>query len=301
MGFGRSLRADAEEASGGGRKVRGACAPRSKVLTDEEFVRLSAFIYEKAGIHIPARKKILFSRRIWRRVRATGLASPAEYLRFFFTADGMEQELTELLDAVTTNTTSFYREPHHYEFLRSVVLPQWRRLKLQRPMAIWSAGCSVGMEPYTLSMVLSEFQAQHLDFQFHITATDISARALRLARRAAYSREDVKNLPQYLKSAYLLEEQRGARTRVRVHPTICSKVKFKRLNFKEDFHFHNSMDLIFCRNVVIYFDRPMQELLFTRLCRYLSTGGYLCIGQTETLAWLDLPLEQAAHTIYRRI
>jgi chemotaxis protein methyltransferase CheR len=156
------------------------------------------------------------------------------------------------------------------------------------------------MEPYTLAMVLSEFEERNPGFRFSILATDISSTVLETAVRAVYTLEHVETIPQNLKRKYLLRSKDKTKRLVRVVPEIRRLVRFRRLNFMEDFNFREKMDIIFCRNVIIYFDRPTQEVLLSKFCDNLRQGGNLFIGHSESLAGMALPLQQIAPTIYRR-
>jgi chemotaxis protein methyltransferase CheR len=209
-----------------------------------------------------------------------------------------------MIDAVTTNKTDFFREPKHFDYLVRSALPE---LLQARPSAVlktfrfWSAGCSTGAEPYTLGMVLSEFAESATGFEYTIIATDISRRVLEEANAGIYTEEMVAPIPLPLRKKYLLRSKNPQENAVRISSGIRSKVRFGRLNFMEDsFGLRQNVDVIFCRNVLIYFDRSTQEQVVNRLCRHLHTGGYLFIGHSETLNGLSVPLTQIYPTIYRR-
>jgi len=230
------------------------------------------------------------------------MGSHDEYCEYLFSPQGMNDELPNLVDVVTTNTTDFFREPKHFEMLSGKVLPElYARRNSSSNINIWSAGCSSGEEPYTLSMVLSEFGRLNPGFTFSILATDISTQVLRMAVRATYPETKIGPIPTECRKRYLLRSKDRAKKVVRIAPDARSHVRFRRLNFMEEFTFNGQLDVIFCRNVVIYFDRETQETLFSRFCRKLAPGGYLFIGHSESLAGMDLPLEVVAPTVYRRI
>jgi Methylase of chemotaxis methyl-accepting proteins len=266
------------------------------------FDRFSEFIKSELGIKMPPSKKTLLEARLQKRLRELGMGSHEEYCEYLFSPRGMDEELVKLVDVVTTNTTDFFREPKHFDILSNRVLPSvCERCGTGREVKVWSAGCSSGEEPYTLAMVLSEFARTNQGFRFNILATDISTHVLRLAVRAIYPEGKIGPIPQEYRKRYLLRSKDRTRQLVRIGPEARSHVRFRRLNFMEDFSFDGQLDIIFCRNVVIYFDRQTQETLFSRFCRKLAVGGYLFIGHSESLAGMDLPLEPIAPTVYKRI
>lgn len=271
-------------------------------MNDRIFERFSEFIKAELGIKMPASKKTLLEARLQKRLRDLNMANHEAYCEYLFSPQGMEMELVNLVDVVTTNTTDFFREPKHFDLLLSTVLPQlFARGGQGRNVNIWSAGCSSGEEPYTLSMVLGEFARQNPGFTYSILATDISTQVLRMAVRAVYPESKIGPIPQEYRKRYLLRSKDRTRRLVRIGPEARSHVRFRRLNFMEDFSFDGQLDIIFCRNVVIYFDRATQESLFTRFCRKLTPGGFLFIGHSESLAGMNLPLEPVAPTVYRKI
>lgn len=271
-------------------------------MDDRIFERFSEFIKTELGIKMPASKKTLLEARLQKRLRELCIGSHEEYCDYLFSPQGMEEELVNLVDVVTTNTTDFFREPRHFALLLEMVLPKlFSRLGAGRRLNLWSAGCSSGEEPYTLAMVLNEFARQNTGFAFKILATDISTQVLRMAVRAVYPESKIEPIPEEYRKRYLLRSKDRTRRLVRIGPEARSHVRFRRLNFMEDFSFDDQLDIIFCRNVVIYFDRQTQEKLFSRFCRKLLPGGYLFIGHSESLTGMDLPLEPVAPTVYKRV
>jgi len=271
-------------------------------MDDRIFERFSEFIKSELGIKMPAAKKTLLEARLQKRLRELCIGSHEEYCEYLFSPQGMEEELVNLVDVVTTNTTDFFREPKHFSLLLEHVLPTLFACPgSARRVNLWSAGCSSGEEPYTLAMVLSEFARLNPGFAFNILATDISTQVLRMAVRAVYPESKIGPIPQEYRKRYLLRSKDRTRRLVRIGPEARGHVRFRRLNFMENFTFAEELDIIFCRNVVIYFDRQTQEKLFSRFCRKLLPGGYLFIGHSESLAGMDLPLEPVAPTVYRRV
>ena len=273
-------------------------------LSDRDFSRFSEFIYSECGIRMPPAKKTMLEARLQKRLRKLGIPNFHDYADYLFSKEGTEQELVHLIDVVTTNKTDFFREPGHFDHLVAHALPELIRTKgagVRRPLAIWSAGCSSGEEPYTLSMVLSEFAEREPGFSFSILATDICTTVLDKAKMAIYDEERVEPVPPVLRHKYLLRGKGERRGLVRIAPELRSRVKFRRLNFMDaDFGMREQMDIIFCRNVIIYFDKQTQECLLNKFCRHLVPGGYLFMGHSETLSGLDVPVEQVASTIYRK-
>lgn len=272
-------------------------------LSDRTFGRFSSLIYDEVGIMLPAAKKIMLEARLNKRLKACGFKSFEDYADFVFSDEGRAKELVSLIDVVTTNKTDFFREPAHFEFLAKIAIPSLidaHETGLKSPFRIWSAGCSSGEEPYTMSMVLSEFAATRPGFQASILATDISTAVLAKARNAIYAEDSVDPIPLHLKKKYLLKSKDREKPTVRIAPQQRSMVTFRRLNFMEEFGLPERMDVIFCRNVIIYFDKPTQERLLNRFHRQLVTGGYLFLGHSETISGLNVPLKQVASTVYRK-
>ena len=202
---------------------------------------------------MPPGKKTMLEARLQKRLRALGHDSYDRYCEYFFSSSGMQSELIHLLDVVTTNTTDFFREPKHFEFLAESILPKWHaRFAGARDMRFWSAGCSTGEEPYTLGMVLSEYASGTPGFRFAITATDISTRVLEHAMRAVYTMDKVDKVPMHYKRRYMLRSKDKSKGLARMGPELRRLVSFGRLNFMEPFTFDHKMDVIFCRNVMIF-------------------------------------------------
>ncbi|TAN44482.1 MAG: chemotaxis protein CheR [Nitrospirae bacterium] len=280
-----------------------ALSSRPAGMDDKDFHRLSCFIEEECGIKMPPSKKVMLESRLQKRLRMHGIQTFKEYCDFLFSPEGTQQEMVHMIDVVTTNKTDFFREPGHFEYLANKVLPELcsGRAAIARTFMVWSAGCSTGEEPYTLTMVLSEFKEKSPDFKFMILATDISTRVLDAARYGVYDEETVGPVPFEMKRKYLLRSKDRSKGLVRIIPELRSLVRFRRLNFMEgDFGMREPMDIIFCRNVIIYFDRKTQENLINRFCKHMRPGGHLFLGHSETINGLNVPLVQVAPTVYRR-
>lgn len=272
-------------------------------MGDGEFKRFSDLIQSEFGIKMPPTKKVLLQSRFQKRLRALGMQSYKEYCDYVFSEHGREQERTHLIDVVTTNTTHFFREPKHWDIMNNIVMPElWRRgIGRSAPLKMWSAGCSSGEEPYTLAMVLSEWASRHNGFDFSILATDISTEILQKAKRAVYSMEKADEIPMDMKKKYVLKSKNSAKPLIKIDAALRNKVRFQRLNFMENFRLQDQQDIIFCRNVVIYFDRDTQVVLFNKFCDNLKPGGYLFIGHSESLSGMQLPIKQVAPTVFQRL
>jgi len=274
---------------------------RTQPLPDREFRRLAEFIYAECGIKLPPTKKTMLEARLHKRLRTLNMESYSTYCDYLFSPKGQEAELISLIDTVTTNTTEFFREPKHFEILTQKVIPNFiERFGINTTLRLWSAGCSSGEEPYTLAVVLSEAMRLTPGFRFGILATDISTQVLKRAMNATYPIEKVQCVPMEQKKRYMLRGKNHCQGLVRFSPEIRSYIEFQRLNFMEEFSFDKLKHVIFCRNVIIYFDRKTQENLLGRFCNCLEPGGHLFIGHSESITGMDLPLTPVAPTVYRR-
>ncbi len=273
-------------------------------LSNENFRHISEFVRQMSGIKLPPTKKTLVEGRLRKRLRSLQMDSFAEYCDYLFSPEGLESECIHMIDMITTNKTDFFREPEHFNYLFKNVLPElYQRYGLgpKKRFTVWSAGCSSGEEPYTLAMVLSEFKVRYPDFKFSILATDISTRVLKKAVRGIYGHERIEPVPMPLRKKYLLKSKDKGENLVKIAPEVRSLVMFERLNFMDaEFRIRDPISVIFCRNVLIYFDRSTQEKLLSRFCKHLIPGGYLFTGHSETLQGMTLPLSNLATTVYRK-
>ncbi len=272
-------------------------------ISAHNFTRLCKLIYDEAGICLGPEKKTMLEARIKRRLKALDLTSYAEYCDYLFGRQGLKEEIVHLIDVVTTNKTDFFREPGHFNFLVDRALPEFvSRQDYGKQFLIWSAGCSTGEEPYTLAILLSEYALAHAGFRFRVLATDISTTVLAKAGLGVYSSEAAEAVPAMLRKKYFLRSRNRDANRVRVIPELRRLVEFRRINFMDSsFGFSDKADAVFCRNVIIYFDRPTQESILRKLCHHLLPGGYMFVGHSETLHDMDLPLAPIAPALYRRI
>jgi chemotaxis protein methyltransferase CheR len=281
-------------------------APRTAPATHDgiskrNFDQLANFIYNYSGIKMPPTKLTMLEGRLRRRLRATGKPTFEAYCQYLFKEGGLEHETIYLIDAVTTNKTDFFREPNHFTFMRNQALPDLIR-RGARGIRAWSSACSTGAEPYTMAMVLAEYAAQHSDINYQILATDLSTEVLDVAKRGIYPAEMIEPVPAELRQRYVMRAVERGRQEVRIVPRLRSKIGFGRLNLMDDsYAIGDPVQIIFCRNVMIYFDKETQAEVLSRLCDCLVPGGYLFIGHSETISGLDLPLKTVANTVFQRI
>jgi chemotaxis protein methyltransferase CheR len=273
-------------------------------LSDKDFRHLSEWIHTNIGVCMGPEKKTLMEGRVKKRMRHLKIPSFQQYCEFVFSTKGKGEEAPFLIDVVTTNKTDFFREPAHFEYLYQTALPKLAGRYgsgSRNTFRIWSAACSTGEEPYTLAMVLQEYVAGTSGWDYTILATDISRTVLEKAGQAVYQDETIQAVPVPLRKKYLLKSRDPRNSIVRIVPELRAKVQLRRLNLIADaFDISGEMDVIFCRNVMIYFDRATQEKLIRKFYQHLSGGGYLFIGHAESLSNLKTPFIYMAPTIYRK-
>ncbi len=261
------------------------------VLSDSEFSLFQKMIYDVAGIHLTAVKKTLVSGRLARRVKSLGLPSYGDYFQLLKKPGS--KEMQKAVDLLTTNETFFFREQKHFDFLREQILPQWdggmRRL--------WSAASSSGEEAYTLAMVMAE----HARFDsWEIVGTDISSRVVEKAQRGHYPIERADNIPRHLLSRYCLKGVGNQDGTFIMSDALRNRIRFCHANLKADLTSLSSFDVIFLRNVMIYFDQPTKQQIVARLLMQLKPGGYLMVGHSESLNGVTSMLNTVAPSIYRK-
>lgn len=266
-------------------------------MTDKDFQRIAGLASQYTGIVLGDHKRDMVYGRIARRVRKLNLNSFTSYLDYL--EANAQQELSNFINVITTNLTSFFRENHHFEYLMKNVLPEVKRKNGQsKRMRIWSAGCSSGQEPYSIAMTLNRFGISS-DWDVKILATDLDSEVLAKAQKAIYSSTDVDGLEESLiKNNF---QRNDSKKEVRVKDKVSQYIHFKRLNLLENWPMTGPFDFMFCRNVVIYFDKPTQKVLFNRYADLLNVGGYLFIGHSENLHGISDRFENLGNTIYRKI
>jgi chemotaxis protein methyltransferase CheR len=261
---------------------------------------LRSWIHAELGIMMPEQKHALLETRLQHRMRAIGLASLEAYGHYLETSPEAVAEVRELVSAVTTNTTNFFREPAQLDLLADTIVPAIVAADRFATVKVWSAGCSSGEEPYSIAMVLADLQSRYPGLDYAILATDISPRVLEYARRAIYPAEVVPAIPDPF-HRYLMPPLDPEKQVVRIRPELRGKVAFHELNFMDPHYAVAEMfDVIYFRNVAIYFDPPTQDAVVTKLCRYLKPGGYLLIGHSESLVGRNVPVRHLAPSIYQR-
>jgi len=265
-------------------------------LSEKEFQQIRNLAYARFGLDLRDGKQQLVAARLGKKMRQGGFPSFAEYYRHV-TADASGQALVELIDALTTNHTAFLREQAHFERLAEIVRAAPTRLP-----SIWSAACSTGEEPY--SIVFTVLGASSRVPPPHsppfVLATDISTRALARGREALFAPDRLSALPGAWRKTYLTRTRGEREGWMRVRPEIAALVEFRRLNLIEPFTHGRLFDVIFCRNVMIYFDRGTQQDLVNRLALCLHPGGHLFVGHSESLSGIEHPLEYVCPAVYRR-
>jgi len=271
--------------------------------SDYEFIR--KLVYERSRINLGSDKRELVTARLGKRLRATKIASINEYCDFLRT-DSAEEEVGNLIDAISTNHTFFFREIHHFDFLRNTVIPEMsarRREEHWRAFRIWSAASSSGEEPYSLAIETAEALPKSApDWDWEIEATDISRRILDKARAGIYRDEAISGhvSPELIRKYF----QKGfgpQEGNFRIKPVVQNQVNFSYLNLIGDaFPFSEPFQIVVCRNVMIYFDRPTQEELVNKLSRHIVPGGYLFVGHSESLTGIRHSLTMVKPAIYRR-
>ncbi|SIR36744.1 chemotaxis protein methyltransferase CheR [Rhizobium sp. RU35A] len=270
-------------------------------LSQRNFDRLSKYIYEYSGIKMPITKITMLEGRLRRRLRVTGIATFDEYCDYLFKHDGMAREQVYLIDAVTTNKTDFFREPKHFEFMAKTAVPELLAGGVSQ-LRIWSSACSTGAEPYTMAMVLADLMTDRRDADYRVIATDLSTEVLQVARKAIYPMDMLSPIPADLARRYVMQPRDPSRGEGRIVPALRQKVAFGRLNLMdESYSVPEQQHIIFCRNVLIYFDKPTQLHVLGRLCDCLIPGGFLFIGHSETATGFNLPIKQVANTVFKRV
>jgi chemotaxis protein methyltransferase CheR len=270
-------------------------------LTEGDFNYLSNLINDQAGIRLTSAKRELVYARLAKRLRALGFDSFQQYCDLLRRGD--EEELVLCVNAITTNVTSFFREAHHFEFLERTVLPELIEAKSRgetKRLRIWSAGCSSGEEPYSIEIILRE-QAALRNWDVRILATDLDTHILERAQRGVYDLKQIEKVTPARRQRWFrlgIGKNDGL---ISVTPELKERVYFRQVNLKGPWPMHGFFDVIFCRNVVIYFDKEMQKKLFNRFAEILSSNGYLFIGHSESLFGISERFKVAGTTIYRKI
>ncbi len=272
---------------------------REFIFSDGHFERLRKSVREHTGIHLSDAKRELVYGRLSRRIRKLGLSGFDDYCGL---VDGEEEtELTEFMNAITTNLTSFFRENHHFEFLLQTAIPELAKLSgAKKRVRIWSAGCSTGEEPYSIAMTVLEAIGNTAGWDIKILATDLDSNVLAKAAQGVYPIERVESVARARLGRWFNKGRGNKAGLVRVCDDVKSLIKFKQLNLMHPWPFHGGFDIIFCRNVVIYFDKDTQRKLFDRYANVLPEHGLLFVGHSETLFKVSDRFKLLGKTIYRK-
>lgn len=263
----------------------------------EEIEFVIAFIYERSRIRLHDGKEALIRARLGKRMRLLGIPTLREYCQFIRSPAGQD-EVQSAIDALTTNYTHFLREESHFEFLVKTALPALLA-KGQRRFNVWSAACATGEEPYTIGMYLAEHFPLAEGWDWRLIASDLSTKALATAQQGIYSEERIRHVPDAWMRRHFQRGHGRWEGHYRVKPSLAGRITFRQVNLLEPYQHNEPFEVIFCRNVMIYFDRPTQEQLVTRMARFLVPRGYLLIGHSESLNGLDVPVRCLRPSIYQ--
>jgi chemotaxis protein methyltransferase CheR len=273
---------------------------QAEQLSPKNFKRLAEFIHGYSGIKMPANKRTMLEGRLRRRMRATRIGNVNDYCRYLFEDDGMSAEVIHLIDAVTTNKTEFFREPAHFDFMIKKGLPALAAAG-RREIKIWSSACSTGAEPYTIAMVMDEFCQRQRGVDYSVLCTDICTEVLDQAIAGIFSEGMIEPVSIERRQNYVMRAKERGSNLVRITPHLRSKLAFARLNLMDDaYPIDTDLDIVFCRNILIYFDKATQAKVLARLCDHLRPGGYLFLGHSESIVGIDLPVVQIANTVFQK-
>lgn len=268
-------------------------------FTDSDFYFITEFIHKKAGIFLKAEKKPMVYSRLVRRVRGLNFTTFSDYVQHVQKPEG-RGEIEHMVNALTTNLTRFFREDHHFDHLGKVVLKEAvEKAKTQgkKRLRLWSAGCSSGQEPYTLAMIVCEYLPNHLGFDVKILATDLDTQMVAHAEKGVYASDHAKEVPGHYRHKYCKTEHNGDLV---MGKALRDLITFKPLNLLDPWPMQGGFDIIFCRNVVIYFNRETQAKIFNRYADALEPNGWLYIGHSESLHSLCPRFKMMGRTIYQK-
>lgn len=271
------------------------------MITDKEFRQLRDFIHAHTGIALSEHKRALICSRLAKRLRYHGLPCYSEYYALLTHGDPEGEELMAMINAITTNKTDFFREPHHFRFLGEQVFPAYRsNPNRARPMRLWSTAASTGEEAYSLAITALEAAPSFNEQDIEILATDIDTDVLAHAASGVYTMEQARRIPETLLRRYFLKGRGAHAGEAMVKPILKSLIRFERLNLQDDpWPMQDLFDVILCRNVLIYFDKPTQQKLFQRFGGMLKKGGYLMLGHSEAMHGQNDIFKPVGHSIYQ--
>ncbi len=266
--------------------------------TRADFEELRKISNSHSGIIVTDDKFDMFYSRLSKRIRMLGLPNFKAYCQYL--KDNEATEFTDFINAITTNLTAFFRENHHFEYVKEVIIPELlKRNNASREIKVWSAGCSTGEEPYSIAMTLLENLPT--GWTVKILATDLDTNVLQTAASGIYSNDRISGLSIERQKRWFKKGKGANANKVKVKPELQALIRFKQLNLMQDWPMKGLFDFIFCRNVIIYFDRDTKETLVNRYSAYLATGSHLLIGHSESLHQLETDFDLIGNTIYRKV
>ncbi|MBU1707843.1 protein-glutamate O-methyltransferase [bacterium] len=271
-------------------------------IRDRDFNALCSLVHEVAGIKLTEAKSELVRARLSKRMRFLNIYDLGDYLRYV-EEDQTQDELITMLDSLSTNLTSFFREKTHFDFVKDTILPgivERASKGGDASVRVWSAGCSTGEEPYTLALCLLEHLPNPNRFDPRILASDISTRVLEIAQNGIYHEDRVRAIPSVLLHRYFVKVGEKGRKFYGITDEVKRLVRYRRLNLMEKWPMKRQFDFIFCRNTMIYFDKPTQNRLVNRFYEQLKSGGYLILGHSESLTGTTHQFQYIKPTIYRK-
>lgn len=266
---------------------------------DDHFSYIRKTLFENAGITLSEIKRDMVYSRLIRRIRALQLCSFDQYLNIL--KNTPDREMVEFTNALTTNLTSFFRENHHFDYLRNTIFPELSKRKNNRRLRIWSAGCSTGEEPYSIAITLKESLRYFPGWDVKILATDLDSNVVATASEGVYPEERVDSLPKSVVSKWFSKGKGPLAGKIKVKSDLRSLITFKQLNLMHPWPMKGPFDIIFCRNVVIYFNKDTQRTLFSRYAEYLDDKAYLIVGHSESLHGVTNQFQLLGKTIYRKL
>ena len=266
------------------------------IFDDEDFSLIKKIIYDKSGINLVDSKKAMVAGRLLKRLRELEISSYTEYISYLRSPAG-RKELQFLINAISTNETFFFREPKHFEILKEILIPEI--LKRKRKVDVWSAACSNGAEVYSIAMTLQEMQSEK-SFQYTLTGTDINSELVDFSSRGVYPLFDAEKIPADFLKKFCLKGVRKQEGFFKVDPSLKSKCRFKQLNLHSDLSSLGNFDIIFLRNVMIYFDKVTKNKLVDQLHGRLNAGGFLVIGHSESIQPPESLFVRRQQTVFQK-
>lgn len=273
---------------------------REFVMTEADFAQIRKLALDFTGISLSEHKREMVYSRLARRLRVLDMNEFSDYIAYLKTNNA--DEISNFMNSITTNLTSFFRENHHFDYLSKTVIPELLDLhKADKKIRVWSAGCSTGEEPYSIAMTFLESgKMPSPQWDLKILATDLDSNVLTHAKTALYAENTLSTVPSAIKSRWFIPKKSNDKNVYQVADKVRELLTFNRLNLMQSWPLNSKFDVIFCRNVVIYFDKPTQKILFERFAEALNDGGHLFIGHSETLHGVTTRFKPLGRTIYRK-